>query len=182
MSPREVREFRARMPAFDSAKTVSTNGKISEALRTTAGAVRSDHPQSSFAAVGAEAAALMAGHRLGCHLGEQSPLGRLYQRDALILLLGAGYAACTAMHLAEYRYTPRPPMRTYACVVNAAGGRRWITYRDVALDDSDFCCIGEMIDKNPIADRGSVGNARSLLLPLRQTVNIATEWMARNRR
>ena len=39
------------MPAFDRASTPSGMGAISEALRTTAGAFRSGHPQSSFAAV-----------------------------------------------------------------------------------------------------------------------------------
>ena len=70
--------------------TPSTTGGLGEALRTTPGAGRSDHPQSSFAAIGPEAEELTAGHRLECHLGEHSPLAKLYAMDASVLLLGVG--------------------------------------------------------------------------------------------
>jgi aminoglycoside 3-N-acetyltransferase len=43
------------MSAFDKHITPSGMGAIAEALRITVGAVRSDHPQSSFAAIGPEA-------------------------------------------------------------------------------------------------------------------------------
>ena len=95
------------MLAFDPEATPTSAGAVAEALRTTPGAERSDHPQSSFAAVGHDARELMAGHRLNCHLGEDSPLAKLYERDASILLLGVEYLSCTAFHLAEYRYTKR---------------------------------------------------------------------------
>ena len=113
----QAAQFCAFMPAFSRATTPTSVGAIAEALRTTPGAHRSAHPQSSFAAVGREAGALMAGHRVSCHLGEASPLAKLYERDALILMLGVGYRACSAFHLAEYRYRERPPRRVYSCVV-----------------------------------------------------------------
>jgi aminoglycoside N3'-acetyltransferase len=58
----EIRAYRNLMPAFDKHTTPSGMGAIAEALRSTAGAVRSDHPQSSFAAIGPEAGLLMADH------------------------------------------------------------------------------------------------------------------------
>ena len=73
--------------------------------------MRSAHPQTSFAALGPKARELMNDHAVDCHLGECSPLGRLYEEGAWILLLGVGYATCSAFHLAEYRYTPNPPTR-----------------------------------------------------------------------
>jgi aminoglycoside 3-N-acetyltransferase len=148
-SPREVEEYRARMPAFDKLLTPAPEaGKIAEALRTTLGAVRSDHPQSSFAAVGARAAGLMAGHELTSHLGEESPLGRLYDlKDAAVLMMGTGYESCSALHLGEYRYTDRPPKRDYECVVSFDGKPRWTNYRDVILDDEEFRLIGWQAEK-----------------------------------
>lgn len=41
-------------------------------------------------------------------LGEPSPLGRLYDLDADVLLLGADHDCNTSPHLAEYRQ-PAPP-------------------------------------------------------------------------
>src|SRR3984957_13110268 len=141
----ELRAYRNLMPAFDKHTTPSGMGAIAEALRTTDGTVRSDHPQSSFAAVGPEAVQLMADHQLESHLGERSPLAKLYRQDAHVLMIGVGYGYCTAMHLAEYRYTARPPRQTYTCVVTTDGRRGWIGYHDVVLDDNDFEEIGKSL-------------------------------------
>jgi aminoglycoside 3-N-acetyltransferase len=52
MTADEVRKYKLEMPAFDRDTTPSGGGAISEAVRKSKGAVRSAHPQSSFAAVG----------------------------------------------------------------------------------------------------------------------------------
>jgi aminoglycoside 3-N-acetyltransferase len=183
LGPRQLAEFRARMPPFDPLLTPATEaGMIAEALRTTPGAVRSGHPQSSFAAIGERAAGLMAGHRLTSHFGEQSPLAGLYDvHDAAILLLGVGYEACSALHLAEYRYTGRPPTQVYECVVSVNGNPRWARYRDVVLDDEEFRLIGDEAEKKLESSFGYVGNAECRLMSLRPVVDFATDWMARHR-
>jgi aminoglycoside 3-N-acetyltransferase len=43
---------------------------------------------------------------------ERSPLGRLYDLDARILLLGVGHESSTSLHLAEHRATWRSKRRT----------------------------------------------------------------------
>jgi aminoglycoside 3-N-acetyltransferase len=170
-------EFRKQMPAFDRDTTPTSVGAVAEAVRTTPGAVRSAHPQTSFSAVGRQARSLMAGHRLNCHLGEESPLGKLYERDASILMLGVGYEVCTAFHLAEYRYTGEPPMRNYYCVVMGRNGRRWRRYRDVVLDDSEFEVIGKSLDNEKQVPSRTVGGAESRLISLRDAADFATDWM-----
>ena len=185
MTPEQVAQFRNRMPAFDRRSTVTGAGRLAEELRTTPGAVRSAHPQSSFAALGPRAAGLMAGHALSCHHGERSPLGRLYEIDAAadgapvarILLLGVGYRACTAFHLAEYRYREFPPSRTYSCVTSVGGRRRWTVYRDAVLDTSDFELIGARLDEELMTESLIVGKASCRLLPFRAVVDHATKWM-----
>lgn len=182
MSDDQVRRYRAAMPPFDPATTPSTGmGRIAELVRTAAAAVRSDHPQTSFAAVGPMAAKLMAGHALQCHLGEESPLARLYEADAKILLLGVGYQACTAFHLAEYRYLEHPPRRAYRCVVVRDGERRWLEYRDVALDDSDFAALGAALDETGVVSAGPVGAARCRLVSFAGAVGFAVGWLRSNR-
>ncbi|HEY5397645.1 MAG TPA: AAC(3) family N-acetyltransferase [Trebonia sp.] len=185
LGPDALEQFRAKMPAFDRASTPTSVGAIAEVLRKWPGAQRSAHPQSSFAAVGREAKALMAGHRVRCHLGEASPLAKLYDRDAMVLMLGVGYLSCSAFHLAEYRYRKHPPLRDYSCVVKKWGKHRWFRYRDVVLDDGDFETIGKHL-KDVLEDEGTmlsghVGLAESHLIPIRRVVDLASEWMGENR-
>jgi aminoglycoside 3-N-acetyltransferase len=195
LTPDEVEEYYLAMPAFDKDATPSGMGAISEALRTADGAARSAHPQSSFAAIGPEADLLMADHPLECHLGPDSPLGKLAKMDTQVLMAGVGYWAFTGFHLAEYLYTPRPPKRTYACViapttgttgttgttVTGAGGGRWEEYEDVVLDDQKFEDIGESLEKHMVVKRGKVGHAECRLVSLPAAVEFAAEWMAKHR-
>lgn len=182
MTPEEVRAFRRDMPAFDQDRTLSGMGAISEAVRTTDGAVRSAHPQTSFAAIGPQADLLMADHPLECHLGPDSPLGRLEKMDAQVLMIEVGYWAFTGFHLAEYRYTLTPPTRKYACVLAGVDGvKQWAEYEDVVLDDQKFEHIGEALENKVNVRHGKVGQANCRLVPLHAAVEFAAEWLARDR-
>ncbi|MEU7283637.1 AAC(3) family N-acetyltransferase [Streptomyces sp. NPDC045431] len=176
---------REAMPAYDAAAMPSDAGVgvLPELVRTTAGAVRSAHPQTSFAALGPHAERVVSGHRPDCHLGEASPLARLYDMGARILLLGTGFDRCTAFHLGEYRVA-RPPRRTYRCVIREGGVRRWWAYEDVALDDGDFAALGADLerDRPGAVRRGPVGSAPTCrLVELAPAVDYAKGWLERNR-
>ncbi|MEU6632584.1 AAC(3) family N-acetyltransferase [Streptomyces parvus] len=179
-----VDAVRAAMPAYDPALTPAPSmGALAETVRTAPGAGRSAHPQTSFAGLGPGAARLLAGHRPDCHLGEDSPLARLYEADARILLLGTGYATCTAFHLGEYRM-PGPPRRSYRCVVASRGVRRWWEYEDVALDDGDFADLGAAFEEAAAEGdvrAGRVGAAECRLVRLRSAVDFATIWLKEHR-
>jgi aminoglycoside 3-N-acetyltransferase len=183
MTADEVEKFERDMPAFDKDATLSTSGALGEALRSVAWAVRSAHPQSSFAAIGPDAEDLMADHQPDCHLGESSPLAKLYRMAASVLLVGVGYEACSAFHLAEYSYVEFPPREEYSCVVLEKGERKWSVYEDVVLDDRDFLKIGEELDEHHGASvkQGNVGSAPSHLIPLVLAVDHAKQWMAKHR-
>jgi aminoglycoside 3-N-acetyltransferase len=175
--------IRESLPGFDPARTPSVNvGVIPEQVRTWPGAVRSAHPQTSFAAVGARAAELMGVHRTECHLGEESPLAALDAAGASTLLLGVGFAKTTAFHLAEYRL-PFPPRRTYACaVLTPDGARRWIEYEDVTLDDGDFARLGADFERDTgFVSVGRVGAAQCRLFPITDAVQYAGKWFVSNR-
>ncbi|GAA3502787.1 AAC(3) family N-acetyltransferase [Streptomyces prasinosporus] len=179
LDEQEVRAFREAMPPFEPGTTpCPTMGALAECVRTTPGAVRSAHPQTSLSGLGPRAAELLDRHHPHCHLGERSPLARLYDADAQVLLLRVGFEACSALHLAEYRMTPPPPRRTYRCVVGAGGN--WISYEDAALDDSDFAAVGQRLPSDLLVRREWSGRA-VVLFRMRPVVDDATEQLSRHR-
>jgi aminoglycoside 3-N-acetyltransferase len=120
-------------------------------------------------------------HHLTSHLGEFSPLGALYEVGAVNLLLGVGLDKCTALHLAEYRMERRPPMKTYTCFLAGDGRRDRVEFDAPDLDDSDFDQIGVDLRQQPWVRSGSVGQAEAFLLPIREAVDFALQWMTSRR-
>jgi aminoglycoside 3-N-acetyltransferase len=175
----ELAGYWAAMPGFDPDTTpVSpTVGRLSEEIRTTPGARRSTHPQTSFAAVGARAEAIVANHALGCHLGEDSPTARLYDADALALLIGVPLWCCTAYHLADYRARSMPD-RPYGCwVMGADGVREWLEFEAADVDDQHFPVLGEVVREALAPVRGTFGSAHCWLVPIKGAVDTATKWL-----
>lgn len=189
LDPADRARYIAEMPGFDPATTPSYKmGAFAEQVRTCPGASRSAHPQSSFAAIGPRAAPAMSVHDLDCHLGERSPLGWLYEANACIALLGVGYSACTAFHLAEYRVPGELPRREYQCFITSGGMRTARKFTDIDLIDDDFDLLGSALEAASWPDtatgprRGRVGMAPATLLPMRTAVDFARYWLEQHRR
>lgn len=193
MTAQEIHAFQEAMPGFDPATTPSTGmGAVAELVRTAPGARRSTHPQTSLAAWGPQADAITRHHPLNCHLGKDSPLQRLYELEAHVLLLGVGFEACTAFHLGEYG-APEPPVRDYDCFVaggrqaDGRPGRERRTFEAVDLNDRDFGRLGEWLEQQRtdtgqrVVRRGRVGGGIARLLPMALAVDLAVEWFKEHR-
>ncbi|WTW92309.1 AAC(3) family N-acetyltransferase [Streptomycetaceae bacterium NBC_01309] len=184
LSTSEREAYKRAMQPFDPMWTPAsrTMGALPELLRRTPGAVRSSHPQASFAAIGLLADGIMRHHNPATHFGEQSPLARLYSLpDAKVLMLGTAFATFSAFHLAEY-LQPKLATRMYRCVIPDGLGRAmWFTYEDVILDLRDFDRIGAAMLEHLATGEGYIGAARSLLVPLSPAVAFGVDWMARHR-
>ncbi|GIG92178.1 aminoglycoside N(3)-acetyltransferase [Plantactinospora endophytica] len=174
--------IRDETPGFDPARTPSRwMGVIAEAVRTWPGALRSTHPQVSFAALGAQASTIVGDHRLDDALGEKSPLGAIYRLDGKVLLLGCGHDSNTSLHLAESRQPSAPRAVTGSSVRQPDGTDRWTSWVDVELDESDFDRLGAAFEATGTTKIGRVGNSTARLMSQRELVDFATAWFADNR-
>lgn len=177
-----IQTIRATLPAYNKHTTHTRRvGIVPETARTWPGAVRSDHPQLSFVAIGPRAEWLMSEHKLNCCLGDDSPLKKLETVDARILLLGVDFTACTSFHLAEYR-VPDPPLEHNSFAVAVNGERTWMTVQDVALSAQDFDKIGADFESKELVQTGYIGAANTRLFSLPKAVLHAQSWLSNNNR
>ncbi len=178
--------IRETMPAYDAALTPTRSmGLIAETFRKQKNVLRTTHPQNSFCASGPKAGHIIENHSLEFGLGEQSPLARIYELHGSVLLLGVGHARNTSMHLSEYRAN----FSTKRIIQDAApifrnGSRVWKVFEEINLDSSDFEHIGAdflRAEAGQAARHGKVGLANCQIIPQRDIVDFATDWMQKNR-
>lgn len=175
--------IRAEMPAFDPHLTPTRSmGAIIDCFRSHSASIRSAHPTVSFAANGHDAQTIIDDHPLAPGLGDGSPLTRLYDLNASVLLIGVGHGNNTSLHLAEHRASwAGKGQRSEGAPVLVDGERRWAQWEDLDIDEGDFDTIGSAFASAGQQQTGLVGMASSHLMSQRALVDFAVSWMSEHR-
>ena len=146
------------------------------------GTLRSDHPARSVAAWGRYAQYLTENHDLSDIFGDRSPIGRLYELDGSVLLIGVGYDKNTSLHLADVR-AEYPGRHTVieSSAIQLDGQRIWKSYETLAVDGEDFPAIGEAFEQTGKVRHVSLGNGILSMMNQRALVDFAVKWIEENR-
>jgi aminoglycoside 3-N-acetyltransferase len=184
VSPEMWPLIRAEMPPYRPEITPSNGmGAINESFRTYPGVCRSSHPAFSFAAWGQQAAWITADQALNNSVAEQSPIGRLYELDGWVMLLGVGHDHNTSLHLADFRANyPRKQREENGSAMLVNGRRQWVTYYDEAIASDYFEAVGAAFEQE--TDEvvvGQVAGAVVRLMRQRPLVAFAIKWIEANR-
>jgi aminoglycoside 3-N-acetyltransferase len=182
------------IPVFDPAVSSARRdfGWFPERLRTWPGALRSAHPEVSFAALGPRAAWLLEGQRDQDPWGEDSPLARLVAAGGQVLLLGAPLQRLTLCHHAEaLARVAGKRYREYRMPVRTPTGAHWRDYRTLdtfygvlpyyeRTDLNVESPAGTMAEQAVAAGAGRsgpVGIGTGWLFEAAATVRAVTRWL-----
>ena len=169
-------EVREHLPVFDPRTTPTARGAICETFRTWPDTLRSNHPVESVCARGVAASTIAGEHPLAFSEGRGGPFEKLYDLDCGVLLLGVGFNRCTALHFAESLVDERR-VKTLRFPVLDNGRRVWTEVQNVADDnDTHFPVIGHKYLTTEGVRQGKIGDARSMLIPMRGLVDFAVRY------
>ncbi|WP_432948724.1 aminoglycoside 3-N-acetyltransferase [Kribbella sp. CA-253562] len=184
--PRRWQTAYGELPGFDPAVASARRdfGRFPERLRTWPGAVRSGHPEVSFAALGRRAGELTAD--AADPWGRDGTLGRLTDAGGKVLLLGAPLRTLTLCHHAEaIAAVEGKRYHSYRMPVRTADGDVW---RDYTTLDTFYGALPykvesavENLARQAVAAgagvSGRVGSAESWVFDARPTIRAAREWI-----
>lgn len=165
---------------FDPATTPASPdlGVVPDTFWRLPGVLRSHHP-FAFAAAGPDAERITSGPLpLPPHTPE-SPVGKVYDLDGQVLLLGVHHDADTTLHLAEL--LAGVPYREPRHITVLREGRPV----RIHYGENDHCCQGFNLADGWLRERGLqaeglVGHAPARLFRARDVVAVAREHLARD--
>lgn len=140
--------------------------------------LRSDSPHA-FAARGPAAAMITAPHPVDVPHGLDSPVGRVYELDGQVLLIGVGHEANTTIHLAEYLAGVRYRRKKHVVILQGGQPVR------VDFEEIDHCCenfrlVDEWLEARKLQRRGKIGHAEARLARSRDIVQVVVEQLQQN--
>lgn len=174
--------IREEMPAYQPEITPTRGvGVIPEVFRKFPGVLRSKHPCFSFSAWGKHAKRITEKHSLDYAMGEDSPLGRIYELKGQVLLLGVDHNRNTSIHLAEYRANYLKKKKNFGSPILIDGLRKWVNYYDIEYNTDDFLKLGRDFEQTGKLNKGKIGLAQAKVMYQNELVDFAVEWFTKYR-
>ena len=117
------------------------------------------------------------------HFGDGSPIGKLYELDGYVLLIGVGYDKNTSLHLADVRAEyPGKHNTVESSAIMENGVRVWKSYETLFVDGEDFDQIGQAFETNCSVAKAVLGNGTVTFMRQRELVDFAVKWIEKNRK
>jgi aminoglycoside N3'-acetyltransferase len=153
-------------------------GIVADTFWRQPGVARSDHP-FALAAAGPQAMQITSGLLPLPPHAPASPVGKVYDLDGQVLLLGVGHDADTTLHLAEL-LAGVPYRVPKHCTVLEAGRPVRVEY-----GENDHCCArfalaDDWLRARGLQREGRVGHAEARLVRSRDIVTVALEHLTRD--
>jgi len=140
-------------------------GSLAQAMQTRPNVYVSAHPQAAFMAIGKQAKWITQSHPLHDAFGMTSPLGKLRELKAKVLLIGVEYDRCTGMHLGETLSAKRPVIIQGSRILEAAQAK-WVKFLSLAYDSDDFISVGKHMESDHLVSMGHLGLAQTKFFEL----------------
>jgi aminoglycoside N3'-acetyltransferase len=140
--------------------------------------LRSDSPHA-FAAIGPEAAQITAPHPLDVPHGLDSPVGRVFELDGQVLLLGVGHDANTTIHLAEFLAGVRY-RRKKSIIIKEHHRLVEFYYNEIDHCCENFNLVDDWLDSRNLQHRDKVGYAQARLIRSRDIVEVVVSQLQKN--
>jgi len=140
-----------------SSEASKSLGVVAQTFWRIPGVRRSDHPHA-FAAVGPRAEDLLPDPFPDPPHGPASPVGRVWEADGQVLLLGVNHDANTTIHLAEVLGgAPYRVWKSHTVLIDGIPSR-------VHYQENDHCCerfvlVDAWLEASGLQMQGTVGNA-----------------------
>ncbi len=153
-------------------------GVVADTFWRMQGVIRSHSPHA-FAATGPRAGGITAAHPVDIPHGLDSPIGRIFELDGQVLLLGVGHDANTTVHLAENLAGTRYRRPKYSTVLKGGKPTR-CDYGEVDHCCQNFNLLDQWLDAEGRQRHGVVGNADARLARSRDIVEAALARLREN--
>lgn len=137
--------------------------------------LRSDSPHS-FAAVGRYAGMITVPHPIDVPHGLDSPVGRIYELDGQVLLIGIGHDSNTTIHLAEMLAGVRYRSESLATVL-IDNQIQQVEFGEINHCCENFVLVDDWLNEKGLQTIGKLGQAECRLMNSRDLVKVVVEHL-----